>query len=176
MSGRYRCGGGDEGGSAARDAAPLGDEVGSAARDAAPLPNNVNEGGDGDARAAAMAIEASRTSGGAPTAAIAGNTAAVVMTTDNLVQALPPLASIWKCAKIRQFETENKTKKWLCEWCPKGSSSFTGWNASKALWHVCKVSGKGIRPCSGFIPPEYARMYKTFLESKIVNTEARESE
>ena len=111
MSGRYRCGEGDEGGSAARDAAPSGDEAGSAARDAAPLPNNENEGGDGDARAAAMAIEASRTSGGAPTAAIAGNTAAVVMTTDNLVQALPPLASIWKCAKIRQFETENKTKK-----------------------------------------------------------------
>ena len=140
------------------------------------MPNNENEGGDGDPRAAAMAIEASRTSGGAPTAAIAGNTVAVVMNTDNLVQALPPLTSIWKCAKIVQFETENKTKKWLCQWCPAGSPSFTGWNASKALWHVCKVSGNGIRPCSGLIPPEYERLYKTFRESKILNTEARESE
>ena len=138
------------------------------------MPNTTDE--DGDTRADAMAIEASRTSGGAPTAAIAGNTVAVVMNADNPVQVLPPLTSIWLCAKIVQFETENKTKKWLCEWCPKGSPSFTGWNASKALWHVCKVSGKGIRPCSGLIPPEYARMYKTFRESKILNTEARESE
>ena len=53
------------------------------------MPNTTDE--DGDTRAAAMAIEASRTSGGAPTAAIAGNTVAVVMNTDNLVQALPPL-------------------------------------------------------------------------------------
>jgi len=138
------------------------------------MSNNTDE--DGDLRAAAMAIEASRTSGWAPTAAIAGNTVAVVMNADNLVQALPPLASIWSCTKIRKFTTEGNKQKWICEWCPTGSLSFTGWNTSKALWHVCKVSGKGICPCSGLIPPEYARMYKTFRESKILNTEARESE
>ena len=84
---------------------------------------------DVDPRAAAMAIEASRNSGGAPTTAIAGNTVAVVMNDYALVQALSPLMNIWLCIKIFQFT----------------------------------------------FPPEYARMYNNFRESKIVNAKVRES-
>ena len=130
---------------------------------------------DVEARAAAMAIEASRNSGGAPTAAIAGNTVAIVMNADAPVQALPPLTNIWSCTKIRQFTSDDGKKKWLCQWCPMGSPTFTGWNATKVLYHVCKIAGQGVRPCSGLISPEYARMYKDFRESKIINTQARES-
>ena len=104
--------------------------------------------------------------GSAPTAAIAGNTPA-------LVPALPPLSNIWFCPKIRQFMDGNK-KMWLCEWCPTGSLPFTGWNATKCLYHVCKIAGQGIRPCKGLILPEYAQCYRDFRESKIINAETRE--
>lgn len=128
------------------------------------------EDDDAHLRAAAMAIEASRNSGGAPTTAVAGNTVA-----DALVLALPPITTIWSCAKIRQFTSDDQKKKWLCEWCPRGSNTFTGWNATKVVAHVCKISGQGIRPCSGFIPPDYERRYKNFRESLIYNKQSRES-
>ena len=128
-------------------------------------------------RAADAAVEASATSAGATTTAIAGNTMAVYMDVDAPVQALPSLADIWDCKKIRRYTTPNNKKMWACDWCPKGlniSRPLTGWNATKVLWHVCKISGKGIRPCSGVILPEYARQYKDYYERKLINSQARE--
>ena len=130
-----------------------------------------------DPRAAAAAVEASATSAGATTTAIAGNTMAVFMDVDAPVQALPSLADIWDCKKIRRYTSPNNKKMWACDWCPKGlniSRPLTGWNATKALWHVCKISGQGVRPCSGVILLEYARQYKDYYERKLINSQARE--
>jgi len=130
-----------------------------------------------DPRAAAAAVAASATSVGAATAAIVGNTMAVCMDVDVPVQALPPLADIWACTKIRKYTTTENKKMWICEWCPKGlngSKPFTGWNATKVLWHLCKIAGNGIRPCSGVILPEYARQYKDYYEKRMLNSQARE--
>ena len=56
-----------------------------------------------DPRAAAAAVEASATSAGATTTAIAGNTMAVYMDVDAPVQALPSLADIWDCKKNKEI-------------------------------------------------------------------------
>ena len=91
------------------------------------------------------------------------------------VEVLPPLADIWKCSKISQYTDCNGKKKWICAWCPPGSTHFTGWNTIKVLWHVCKVSSKEILPCKGFILPNYARVYKDYYENKIIAKSSRTS-
>ena len=126
-------------------------------------------------RATAMAMERIRESGGVLTASVAGDTDAEVVNGDAPVEELTQLTTIWSCTKIHQFTSENLKRKWRCDWCPRGSNTFTGWNATKALFHVCKISGHGVRPCKGFIPPNYERLYKNFRESLIVNKQAQES-
>ena len=84
---------------------------------------------------------------------------------------LPPLSEIWDCTRIERFQTGNNLeKKWRCTWCPEGANSTksnSGWNATKALWHAAKISGKDIRPCIGRIEPRYAQRYKDLYERKI---------
>ena len=91
------------------------------------------------------------------------------------VEVLPPLVDIWKCSKISQYTDCDGKKKWSCAWCSPESTHFTGWNATKVLWHVCKVSGKRVRPYKGFIPPNYACMYKDSYENKIIVKSSRTS-
>ena len=139
-----------------------------------------------DPCAPAAAVVASATSAGAATAAIAGNTMAVYMDVNAPFQVLPSLAGIWACKTIRRYTHPNNKNMWICEWCSKGlnnSKPFTGWNATNILWHVWKISGNGILPCSGVLLPEYARQYKDYYkrrmldyyERRMLHSQAREN-
>lgn len=134
-----------------------------------------------------MAIEASRNSGGAPTTAIAGNTVAVVMNADALVQALPPLTNIWLCTKIRQFTFPPEYAQMYNNFCESKIVNAKAWEtridevsdeidalqavavatlASAIRRHVTtakymKKHNKGIRV--GFIKPSDCRMTGDWL-------------
>ena len=81
---------------------------------------------------------------------------------------LSPLTSIWDCPFITKCTGVGKDGRsyagWKCGYCPRNhdgseASIFCPQNATKALYHVARISGYDIRPCHGFIPPGKARQY-----------------
>ena len=79
---------------------------------------------------------------------------------DKAVAAVAPaaqLATIWDCPQLMKFLQGDK-KVWTCVWCLNESDGihpkpFLGWNVTKAISHVCCISGMCIRFCNGVIPP-----------------------
>ncbi len=88
---------------------------------------------------------------------------------------LPPLTSIWNCPFITKCTGVGKDGRsyagWKCGFCPRNhdgseASLFSPQNATKALYHVARISGYDIRPCRGFIPPGKARHYRMLYHQK----------
>jgi hypothetical protein len=73
---------------------------------------------------------------------------------------------VWDFAKVERFGGKDATKSWKCGWC---GSSFQGWNATKALYHLTKSkkSGTDIKPCSGNIPREVMASFLAFQHKKL---------
>jgi hypothetical protein len=87
------------------------------------------------------------------------------------------LATIWDCSQLMKFSIDHK-RDWTCGWCPNESDEtrpkpFLGWNATKAISHVCFIPGMCIRLCSGTIPPDYAARYKDLYLRQVLNKEKR---
>ena len=64
---------------------------------------------------------------------------------DNDAEELPPLEHIWDCPYI----VKNPPTGWKCLWC---SGVFVPVHATRALYHVNRVKGGGIKPCKASIP------------------------
>ena len=88
---------------------------------------------------------------------------------------LSPLTSIWNCPFITKCTGVGKDghsyARWKCGFCPcshdgSEASIFHPQNATKALYHVARISGYDIRPCRGFIPPGKACQYRMPYQSK----------
>ena len=87
------------------------------------------------------------------------------------------LATIWDCPQLMKFLQGDK-KVWTCAWCPNesdGSRSkpFLGWNATKAISHVCRISGMCVCLCNGVFPPNFALKYKDFYLRQVLTKEKR---
>jgi hypothetical protein len=73
-----------------------------------------------------------------------------------------PVKSVWDFENVKRLGDSNtkSTQSWVCGWC---SSTFKSWNATKALNHVSKASGKNdIKPCTGAIPKKTLTMFQNF--------------
>jgi hypothetical protein len=87
------------------------------------------------------------------------------------------LAVIWDCPQLLKFEIGDK-RVWTCGWCQNESDGtrpkpFLGWNATKAISHVCRIPGMCIRLCSGTIPPDYVARYKDLYLRQVLNKNKR---
>ena len=88
------------------------------------------------------------------------------------------LVSIWDCPQVMKLMHGDK-RVWTCGWCPNESNGtrpkpFLGWNATKAISHVCRsIPGMCIRLCSGTIPPDHAAKYKDHYLRQVLNKEKR---
>ena len=74
----------------------------------------------------------------------------------SLPSPLADIRTIWDDDFIVKTMIENK-EGWKCLWCEQ---SFRGINATKALAHVSKSSGKHIKACKGKIDDRYAERYR----------------
>ena len=89
------------------------------------------------------------------------------------------ISSIWDSPFVNKYQ-EGITRVWECLHCPKKRKAdgtvekpkpFGGWNATKAIYHTNKITGQGIRPCDGHIPPAWAKLYWELL---VRNTKSKE--
>ena len=80
-------------------------------------------------------------------------------------EALPPLIEIFHDTKhFSTYFDENGKPRWRCHWC---NVHFAGHNATKALHHIVKVKGKGIRVCNESIPVCHYKRYIELFEKKM---------
>lgn len=73
---------------------------------------------------------------------------------NNLVASAPCLSSVWDSDKVEKLPGGQ----WKCFHCVP-NAIFSGHNATKCLYHVCKEKGKNIRVCNGEIEPFYQKQY-----------------
>ena len=95
---------------------------------------------------------------------------------------LPSLTSIWNCPFINKCTGVGKDghsyARWKCGFCPRNhdgseASIFSPQNATKALYHVARISGYDIMPCRGFIPPGKARQFRMLYQLKAADKDQR---
>jgi len=95
---------------------------------------------------------------------------------------LSPLISIWDCPFITKCTGVGKDGRsyagWKCSYCPRNhdgseASIFRPQKATKALYHVARISGYDIRPCCGFIPPGKAWQYRILYQLKAADKDQR---
>jgi hypothetical protein len=67
---------------------------------------------------------------------------------ENDAEQLPPLQRIWDCPYIEKNPTG-----WKCLWC---SDVFVPVHATRALYHVIRFKGGGIKRCKASIPANYS--------------------
>jgi hypothetical protein len=83
---------------------------------------------------------------------------------------LPRLKTIWECAHINKTVMAGAdgvpVSGWTCNWCPHGGRFFKGDNATKALAHVAKITGKNIQFCRGNIPRNKVIQYRNLWLEK----------
>ena len=90
-----------------------------------------------------------------------GSTADTPMAAD---ETLEPLTEVFNDREhFELFWDLAQKPRWRCLWC---NHDFGGHNATKCLHHVCRVVGKGIKPCPGNIPPAHLKRYITLYEKK----------
>ena len=78
---------------------------------------------------------------------------------------LPPLTAIFHDTEhFSIFYDENGKPRWRCHWCQE---HFGGHNATKCLYHVVKVKGKGIKACTFIIPDNHYKRYYNLFEKKM---------
>ena len=99
-------------------------------------------------------------------------------------EALTQLTSIWDCGKLNKVTIDGKDGKsvpaWTCMWCPlkangQAEDPFRHMNATKALAHVLKKPGCGIRACKGRIPPNFQARYEELCMMQENRKEQRDS-
>jgi len=73
----------------------------------------------------------------------------------DLPEELPLISSIWEDDHLHKISLDKP--RWKCDWCQYTGSGF---NASKALWHVTKVRGKDVKLCSRKIEPAYQQQFE----------------
>lgn len=72
-----------------------------------------------------------------------------------------PIKSVWECSWITIIpKTEREGEKWRCGWC---ENTFKPKHATRALYHLNKLPGKGIAVCKGAITNAYLSRYKQLL-------------
>jgi hypothetical protein len=76
---------------------------------------------------------------------------------DNDAEELPPLQHIWDCPYIEK----NHPTGWKCLWC---SDVFVPVHATRALYHVIRLKGRGIKPCKASIPANYLARYQAMRD------------
>jgi len=76
---------------------------------------------------------------------------------DNDDEELPPLEHIWDCPYI----VKNSPTGWKCLWC---SNVFVPVHATRALYHVNRIKGGGIKPCKASIPANYLARYQAMRD------------
>ena len=75
-----------------------------------------------------------------------------------------PLLSIWDSPYVNKKGTRGADNEiWECLHC---NCSFSKHNATKALWHVAKMSGQNIQPCRAKINEEWVTMYLDLFQRK----------
>lgn len=79
-------------------------------------------------------------------------------TVDDVIEGLE-ISSIYDDDMVEKYVDDKGSNRWRCKWC---NMTFAGWNATKALHHVNKVSGKDIKPCRARIDKERAMIYAEF--------------
>ena len=76
---------------------------------------------------------------------------------------LPPLSEVLHDTEyLRVWHNASGTKRIQCLWCNR---DFPG-NATKILFHLCGIKGKGIAPCVGNVDPIHRQRYNNLLERK----------
>jgi hypothetical protein len=106
---------------------------------------------------------------------IINNDVDVVGGNDDPVIAEQPLRGIntvWEDDHFRRIMDENGNVRWKCLWC---DTTFSGWNATKALYHVVRVRGFDIAPCSSKILDVAATKYKALYDGKAKKRESMRS-
>lgn len=91
-------------------------------------------------------------------------TATITTTTNNaaaseIAASDAPLKTIWDCPKIVKCKVNKKGEDkdgWKCGWC---GLEFVPVHATRAQWHVLKMSQKGVVICKGIIPDAYHQRY-----------------
>ena len=70
--------------------------------------------------------------------------------------------SIWDSEHIEKVGTKGQSDEtWICGFC---KTQFRKWNTSKAMYHVAKLSGHHIKPCSGNIPSNLISAYRALAD------------
>ena len=93
-----------------------------------------------------------------------GSTPETPTPADEAEEILEPLAEVFNDKEhFELFWDLGQKPRWRCLWC---NNDFGGHNATKALYHVCRVVGKGIKSCPGNIPPAHLKRYITLFEKK----------
>jgi hypothetical protein len=76
---------------------------------------------------------------------------------ENDAEALPPLKHIWDFAYVQNDPPTG----WKCLWC---SDLFVPVHATRALYHVLRLKGGGIKPCKASIPANYLSRYQAMRD------------
>lgn len=76
---------------------------------------------------------------------------------------LLPIREVWDCEHIILATGKKGQAGWKCGWC---DNFYSGQNATKALAHVLRISGKSIIACSGKIPLAYSQRYGDLYSRK----------
>ena len=71
------------------------------------------------------------------------------------------LNSIFDDPECTKFQDEDGRRRWRCGWCTK---EFAGWNATKALQHLNKITKVDITPCKGKINNASAQRYRSLYD------------
>ena len=72
------------------------------------------------------------------------------------------ITEFWKFDMVQKCYDGSK-KSWRCLWC---NTSFSGWNATKVMYHLCKVPKKDIKPCPANIDDASFALYRGLLSSR----------
>jgi hypothetical protein len=82
---------------------------------------------------------------------------------DLVAQEVAAAGSVWTFEKVEQTGEKRAEGGWKCLWC---NNHYKGWNATKVLRHLTKVTGRDIRPCKARIDPGALTFYRSYMQSK----------
>ena len=94
------------------------------------------------------------------TATTGGEPSSALTTTTSVATILPPLKYIWDCSNINKCKVNKggvEKDGWKCTWC---GLEFAPIHATRAQWHVLKLTNKGIAICRAVIPDNYQQRYQ----------------
>ena len=78
-----------------------------------------------------------------------------------VIDDLDRLSSIYDDDMVEKYNDSNGKNRWRCKWC---GTTFSGWNATKALFHVTKTPKSDIKICRVRIDAMHERRYSELLQ------------